>query len=350
MLKSPLTLRYTVLSIAVLLAILAYTVYWFMLAGEIERGINAWAEARRGEGMVVKYDALEVTGFPLRVQPQATNVHIAGPGPHPVWGWQSARLTGNVLPYSLNHIVLSAPQPQEISLQINDGAPETYMLAPQSAFASVALKQGMADRLDVDIRDATLRGGNIKTGALTFERAQLHLRAGEDGAPQGLHNPALFDVSMKLENMDYPGFAGSALGQHLSRMAATASIEGAWPSEKGTAGVRQWRDAGGVAQISAMELDWGPLKLNATGTLALDEKDRLIGSLTSKLAGYEGLIKGLQDAGQLKPDEAAAAKTGLGMIALASGSKNGELSLPMVLQDGEMFVGPLRIAKLKPLF
>ncbi|MSP42993.1 MAG: DUF2125 domain-containing protein [Alphaproteobacteria bacterium] len=350
MLKSSSTLRYAVLSVVVLLAIIAYTVYWFALAGKIERGIAAWAEARRAEGMVVKYDTLEVTGFPLRVQPQAANVHITAPGQHPMWGWRSALLTGNILPYNLNHIVFNAPQPQEISLQINGSPREQYVLAPQSAFASVALKQDMADRLDVDIRDGTLRGGNIKTGALTFERAQLHLRAGADGAPQGLHNPALFDISLKLENMDYPGFAGSALGPHLSHMAATASIEGTWPAEKGAAGVRQWRDAGGVAQIRAMELDWGPLKLKAAGTLALDDKDRMIGSLTSKLAVYEGLIKGLQDAGQLKKDEAGAARIGLGIIAIASGGKDGELSLPLVLQDGEMFVGPLRIAKLKPLF
>jgi hypothetical protein len=349
MLKWPPGMRYALLSMAILLAMIAYTVYWFSLAGQIERNIAQWAEARRADGMVVEYEALQVTGFPLRVQAQVANVHVAAPGQNPVWGWRSPLLTGNVVPYSLNHIVLNAPQPQEIRLQIN-GAEEIYLLTPHSAFASIILKRGKFVRLNVDIKSGAIGGGRLKADGVKFERAQLHLRAGENGEPQGLQNPALFDISVKLENMDYPGFTGSALGPHLTRAAMTATAEGGWPAGTGVAGVREWRDSGGVVQIKALELDWGPLKLNAAGTLALDDKDRLIGAMTAKLAGFEGLIKGLQEARQLSQDEAAAARTGLSVIAMASGSRNGELSLPMVLQDGEMFVGPLRIAKLKPLY
>lgn len=350
MLKWPPWMRYALLSAAILLAMIAYTVYWFSLSGQIERGLARWTEARRAEGMVVEYEALQVTGFPLRVQAQVANVHIAAPGPHPAWTWRSALLTGNVVPYSLNHIVLNAPQPQEIRLQINGGAEENYLFTPQSAFASVILNRGNFTRLNVDLKNGAVTGSRLNTAALNFGRVQLHLRAGENGEPQGLQNPSMFDVSVKMETLDYPGFSGSALGPHLQRLAMTATVEGIWPAGSGVAGVREWRDAGGVVQIKALELDWGPLKLNAAGTLALDEEDRIIGSLTTKLAGYEGLIKGLQDAGQLNPDEASAARTGLGVIAMASGSRNGELSLPMVLQDGEMFVGPLRIAKLQPLY
>lgn len=342
--------RYAALSGIVLITIIAYTAYWFSLAEEIVYGIAKWAEARRGEGMVVEYSALEVTGFPLRVQPQAANVRISGPGADPAWEWRSARLVGNVLPYSLNRIVLSAPEPQDIRLRINGGKPENYMLKPDSAFASLTLKKGRLVRADLDIKGGMVNGGRLQAGPLNIRRAQLHWRMGENGAPQGLQNPVMFDLSAKLENMDYPGFAGSALGSHLTLIAMTAAIEGAWPSGTGIPAIREWRDAGGVAQLKAAEIDWGPLKLKMAGTLALDEKDRPIGSLTGQLSGHEGLIKGLQDAGQLNQDEANAANTGLGLIAMAAGGKNGELNLPLVLQDGEMFIGPLRIAKLKPLY
>lgn len=343
-------LRYIALSGVVVLAVIAYTVYWFILAGEIERGIAQWAEARRAEGMVVEYRSLEVTGYPLRVQPQATDVRMAGPGQHPAWQWQSAILIGNVLPYQINHIVLTAPQPQDISLRINGDALEQYRLAGQRARASLKLKQGKLSRTDVDIEGGALSGGRLKADILSIGRVQLHAKAGENGAAQGLQAPVLFDISMKLENMDYPGFSNSALGAHLTRLALTAGVEGAWSTQSGVNGIRQWRDAGGVAQLKAMEIDWGPLKLKAAGTLALDAQDRLIGSLIAQLLGYEGLIAGLQEAGQLSTDEANAASTGLGIIAMAAGAKDGGLSLPMVLQDGKMFVGPLRIAKLKPLF
>ena len=352
MLKLPPQMRYTALSVIVVLAIIAYTIYWFVLAGQIERGIAKWADARRADGMVVEYNSLEVTGFPLRMQPQATNVRIAGPGQNPGWQWRSTLLTGNVLPYNINHIVLGAPQPQDVSLRINGGALEQYHLEPQRAQASLKLKHGKLARMDLDIEGGTVQGGRFKEATLTLGRVQVHTRDAKNGevATEGLQSPTLFDISLKLENLDYPGFANSALGAHLTRLALTAAVEGVWPTEKGVAGIRQWRDAGGVAQLKAAEIDWGPLKLNAAGTLALDAQDRLIGSLTANLLGYEGLIKGLQGAGQLNKDEARAANTGLGVIAMAAGGKDGELTLPMVLQNGEMFVGPLRIAKLKPLY
>ncbi len=352
MLKLPSYIRYAILSGIVVLAIIAYTAYWFILAGEIERDIAKWTEARRADGLVVEYSALTVTGFPLRVQAQVTNVRLAASGQNPGWQWQSELLTGNVLPYNLNHIVLSTTLPQDISLRINGGELEQYRLEPQRALASLKLKRGKLSRMDLDIEGGTLKGGRFKEGALTLGRVQLHTRDAKNSEveTQSLQSPPLFDVSLKLENLDYPGFAKSALGAHLTRLALTAAIEGAWPAAHGVTGIREWRDAGGVAQIKAAEFDWGPLKLNAAGTLALDAQDRLIGSLTTNLLGYEDLIKGLQDAGQLNKDEARAANTGLGIIAMAAGGKDGELTLPLVLQDGEMFVGPLRIAKLKPLY
>jgi len=345
-------IRYVILSGIVLLAVTAYTIYWFTLADQIEIGIEKWAEARRAEGMVVAYGSLEVTGFPLRMQAQATNVHIAGPGQNPGWQWRSTLLIGNVLPYNINHIVFTAPQPQDISLRINGGALEQYQLEPQRAQASLKLKHGKLARLDLDIEGGMVNGGRFKAGALTLGRIQVHSRDAKNAElpADGLQNPTLFDISLKLENLDYPGFANSALGAHVTQIALTGAIEGVWPAGKGVAGIHQWRDAGGVLQLKAAEIDWGPLKLKAAGTMAMDAQDRLIGSLTAGLMGYEELIKGLQAAGQLNKDEARAANTGLGIIAMAAGGKDGELTLPMVLQDGEMFVGPLRIAKLKPLF
>jgi len=353
-LKHSLTLRYGVLSGLVLLAMLAYSVYWSTLAGRIEAGLAAWAQAQRSDGMLIEYDALEVTGFPLRVQPQISNLRLAAPGPNPAWQWRSDQLIANVTPYNSNHIVLTAPYPQDIGLRINGGALEQYRLAPGKAQASLALKQGRITRIDLDIEGGALSGGRLLSHALGLGRVQLHLREGQKSEANGLQNPTLFEISAKLEKLEYPGFANSALGANLSLFAMTAAVEGFWPEAPGLAGVTQWRDAGGVVQIKAAQIDWGSLKLEAAGTLALDAQNRAIGSLTAKLMQHAQLIKGLQEAGQLTREEASAAGTGLNIIAMVAGEtadgKTGALTLPMVLQNGEMFIGPLRIAKLKPLY
>ena len=50
------------------IAIIGYTAYWFIVAGEIEDRIAEWAEDQRARGIVVEAGAPEVSGYPLQFQ------------------------------------------------------------------------------------------------------------------------------------------------------------------------------------------------------------------------------------------------------------------------------------------
>lgn len=339
-------LRHAALFGALLLAGIAYTIYWFNQAGDVREGIAVWAGQRRAEGYIVEYTALDISGYPLRLQSEARDVRLAGRYGDTDWEWRTKRLTGNVLPYSLKHIVLRAPEPQEISLKnVNDGVLKKYFIAPDLAMASLVLDSGSVSRLAVDFSGGEIHGDAIK-GKITLGRVQLHARQGNDR----IENPPLLELAVEIENTAYAGFSGSALGENLTLMSVNMGVEGAQPAASGAAGIHEWRDAGGIVQVQEFRIDWGPLQLSAAGTTALDAEDRLIGSLTARLHKYEGLISALHAAGQLSDEEQAAASLALGLITTAAGNENGELSLPLVLQDGEMYLGPVRIAKLQPLF
>ena len=337
--------RFAALAGALVTGAVAYSVYWFRLAGEIEHGIARWAEERRVEGVQVEYSNLQVTGFPLRVQAQANDVRLAGGAGDQRWEWKSPQLIGNVLPYRINHIVLSALEPQEITLYQRKAGGEKYWLAPDKALASLVFDAGGLSRLSVDISGGEMNGDPFK-GAVRLGRVQLHGRQGN----HSIENPPLLELALEIDDLAYPGFAGSALGERLYRLALNLSVEGTAPDAWNADGARQWRDAGGIVQVGDIKILWGPLDIRAAGTLALDEQNRLLGSMTARLKGYEGLINGLLNARQVSEEEAEAARLTLGLISKAAGDGNGELSLPLVLQVGAILLGPVRLAKLKPLF
>jgi hypothetical protein len=92
------------------------------------------------------------------------------------------------------------------------------------------------------------------------------------------------------------------------------------------------------------------IELNAKGTLALDRGLRLLGALTAELKGYDKLVDALAMGGFLRASEAAAAKMALGTVGNTDNNGRATISLPVTAQDGRLFLGPVPVAKLKPLF
>ena len=355
--------RYFLLGGAVLVLAAAYSWYWFAMADRIAQGFDEWAAKRRAEGMIVEYSNFAVTGFPLRMQPEAANLHLAAPGAEPAWEWRTPHLIANVLPYNLNHVVLTLQQPQDVTFRVNGGEAQRYQLISASTRASLILSHGKIARAALETREGVLSGGGLTAGPLALEHGQLHARLDmpveETPDPRSPEPPKLMELALELENLTYEGFLKPVLGAKLTRLDFNGVIEGEAPASPGVAGIREWRDAGGIAQITKFNIGWGPLNLSATGTLTLDGQDRLLGSMIAKLRGHEALIQSMQDAGKLDADAASAARLALGIIAMAAGATagnssesqdhKGEFSLPLTLQDGEMQLGPLRLAKLKPL-
>ena len=50
-------------------------------------------------------------------------------------------------------------------------------------------------------------------------------------------------------------------------------------------GLIQWRDKGGTVEVTRLNLDHGPLRLNGEGTFALDRDLQPVGTLTVRVEG-----------------------------------------------------------------
>ena len=113
---------------------------------------------------------------------------------------------------------------------------------------------------------------------------------------------------------------------------------------------RDWMAAGGTLAVSDLKVKWGPLDMKASGEVTLDEKGRPAGRLEAEIADYEGLVSALVKAGRIPRKNEKMALAGLGLISQFQGNKSGRVRVPVVMSEGKLYLGPVPVARLDPVY
>lgn len=322
-----------------------YSVWWLVLADRIEDGIAAWASARRAEGYEVAYESLSVTGFPYRVEVTIRHPALGRPENPVPWRWQGETLVGNVLPYDLDHIVLRARGPHHIAY-----GRERLELVPETARASIVFADEALDRLSAEMTEVTAAGS---APSARIGLVQLHARRAPGGPPGEA------EIALRVEHLRAPALTGTPLGDAVDLLVAQAHLDGA--AERAhraglDAALVAWQPETAGMAIDNLVLDWGPLRVEAAGQLALDAAHRPSGELATRIRGHDRLIDALVASGEMAANDARYAKAALDTLAQAqarASARDGSgppIALPLRLRAGRAYLGPVRIARLGPLF
>lgn len=108
-----------------------------------------------------------------------------------------------------------------------------------------------------------------------------------------------------------------------------------------------WRDGGGVLEIEKLDIDWTPVDMAFEGTLALDERLRLLGAGTADIRGLTDMIDRLVDRGDIQRSEATVTKLALALLTRPA-KDGGEpvVRLPLTAQKGMLRAGPFVLGRL----
>ena len=108
----------------------------------------------------------------------------------------------------------------------------------------------------------------------------------------------------------------------------------------------RWRNDGGSLDVNSFFLKWGSVKIQANGTLALDQNLQPIGAFTIQIINAVKLLKSLEKSGALSKTNSI-----LFRVALASLTRknNGTIKqitdIPITLQNGQINIGPISLLK-----
>ena len=203
---------------------------------------------------------------------------------------------------------------------------------------------GAITALDLALSDATLTADRL-AGPLQAKRFELHERKnhGETKArPKGSIDLAFGGTDILL-----PPDPNLTLGRQLADVVVQVTLPPPLPQSLKT--MAAWRDDGGTVELDRLKLDWGPLDVQGSGTLALDREMRPLAALTADIRGFGPALDAIAAAGRIKPGNVALAKAVLN--ALATTDKQGDRSIrvPVTAQNGKLFVGPVKLLTLAPL-
>ena len=283
----------------------AYGFYWRYVAGRLAAGLSAWTEAERLAGRDIAYSFAGVTGFPFAFRGEFRDVRL-GLTLDPAFGVVStAMLRVELNPWRLDHVAFSAP-----------------------ALVTLRLPQG-------DFTAAGMSGAVDLPPKIPIDHTHLQLGFALDFSSVGLP----------------PGRVALTEGP-IEALGLTAKIMGPLVLQPDIAtGLDAWRKAGGTMEIERFLFAQAPLRLEGSGTLALDAGLQPVGAASIRAEGLGRSLDLLAAEGRLEAGPANAAS--LAVKALER-PQDGPQEAPVAqfglsLQDGSWWLGPLRLAP-APIF
>lgn len=311
-----------------------YTLYWFHVAGNLRKGIGAFADMRRAQGWEMSYGTLDVGGFPLRVTVTASEPMVKRPDG---WSWRGAPLTATLAVYHPTQARIAAPGRHEVTAA--GMPPATLTAAAADGLVEFDLAgHVVGGTLAMTGIDATTGGAPVRLDGVQASGRILDIADPDYTTPT-------FEFALDAQGIDLPPAPELVLGRKLAALALHGRVMGVIAPGPLPEALAEWRDDGGTIELDRIAVMWEPLRLEATGTMALDAQLQPEAALSGTIKGFDETLDAMAGSGVIHPREAAIAKLVLGLMAQPKdGTKT--LTVPLTVQEGQLYAGPVTLMRL----
>lgn len=321
--------RYWVIIVAIpLLLVAAEAAYWWIAAQQLRTGYAAWRESQAAQGWDIASGPVSIGGWPRAAKLTLPNLTL--------------RHGGSTIPGDLNlasaGVILSVPlfSPTSLHLDLNGpmhvrtGSTPDVVVTGEQVSASVPLQQN--DPPSIELHASGLRV-DAASGAWHLTCGLLNAQAEMAAVSADQSQPAATFV-ISSEAIALPSGVKWPLGPNISSLSVDGSLNGPMPETRNIrAWAEAWRDGGGSLEIKHLVMGWGPLGLNASATLALDDQLQPMGSGGGRIVGYADTLDRMAAAGVLTKSAATAAKAVLSLMAGTSDTDApSSVDVPLTLQ------------------
>jgi hypothetical protein len=384
--------RLFIMPVLVLIAALAWSGFWFFAASEVEIAADAWRAREAKSGRVYDCARRTVAGFPFRLEVRCDGASVSLKSQTAEQAATQAPITaelGQILVvaqvYDPKLLIAEFTAPATIS---DRGQQPSMVVNWSKARASVVGLPAVPQRASIVFDDPEINrfNGSLQAPLARAKHVELHGRLVE-GSP--LDHPVIETV-LKIEGGSlqelHPLLAQPFDADVRTMLSGLKDFSPKpWPAR-----FREIQAAGGHVEIVQSRVAQGELISVAAGTLGLTANGRLDGELQMTVAGIEKVIPALgiekmldegvpqatldrvapgvktQDVNSLLGalDRAipglgkvvkqnanvgvAAGINALGKEAVLEGRK--ARAFPLRFVDGTVFLGPLKVGQIPPLF
>lgn len=324
-----------IVSLAVLVVLGAATVAWYVATRNLMQGFADWQASLRQAGWQVEAGKPEAGGWPFAATATIPALAVSDRGRMVPGGmdWRAANLRLRIYAWHPRTLVASLYGKQSLGL----GAISSGYTADSMVIAIPLDSATPAQSADVTVEKLRVGRGGLES---------LHALLNVD--PSAGSAGSTMTLSADARAITLAGEAARPLGSQISRLHLEAASTGTLSAGQDARAVAAaWRTSGGALQIRDLRLNWGPLDLTASGTLALDENLQLQGEGTAHAVGYADTLDALATHAVLTRAAATAAKAVLSL--LASYPANGgapSVDVPLTLKNGILAMHQVPLARL----
>lgn len=317
---------------------------WLWSAGALESALAEWQAQQRQRGIEVAFAGPEIAGFPTGLSARFGEPRAVG---ERGWRWNGPEVTGAARVWSPFTIETLFPGRHRLGVIPAPDAPEVEIEADAArASARATLRRnGTLEQADVEIGDLRILAptGEPITAALLSGRFEPLAERGEDGL-------ARIALAARGERISLPERLALPLGRDLELASLDAVLIGEIPPGAPRDALARWRETGGQLDVQALSLIWGPMRLEAEGSASLDEAFRPIGAFTARVHGLIETIDALARAGVIPSGQALAVRIAVLALGGSSGEGGGaDLEVPITLQEGRLYLGPVPLLPISPV-
>ncbi|HRK24116.1 MAG TPA: DUF2125 domain-containing protein [Beijerinckiaceae bacterium] len=321
------------------LACLGWAGFWFFAKSRALDVMDAWLarEARLGREWTCPQRT--AGGFPFRFEVSCTGPTFASAEPGRAGKGSLGALTVTARVVDPRQVIAAATGPLKWTSEVGDSVEITF----DGARASYRGSGSALEELSIDLANPlfTYTAPGLFTEKAAAGRAEFHMRRapGEEAATD------LVLIASAIKSALADQLTGeTANGRIDLRTRLTKLLPS--PPRNWRETLELWRVAGGEARVEKLALAKGPIVIEATGALRLDETRRLDGEITGSAQGLPQILQAFGLGGN-----------GGGLLgSLLSGGRPQQAqpakALPFALRfaEGRLFIGPIPGPRLRPLF
>ncbi len=326
----------TFVSVPVFLICGGWSVYWVGMSEFVRNSIEDWVERTNQNGLQMQYEKLAVSGYPFWFDIRLENITLLLQRSIK-WGYRSPLIIARFRPW----------QPSKVFLDLR-GQHELDALGPVQ-FAAQALTSviQMDDRgsSSVIIDGQGMNANLYRHGTLSVKNMALKISWNEGVGLDEDADPTLrMDIHLNLLNV--PKAWALPLSNEVSTFHLAVRLEGLITPSAKVDGIAEWRDNGGILEITGIQVRYGPLQLDGNGTFALDGNLQPIGALTMRIEGFMETLDILAQQRVIGMGQATAIKLMLAALTGRSHGDAGHLEVPLTIQDGHLKLQSMDLMKI----
>lgn len=336
-------------SLVLLLLLAGLGAFWTYAAWRTGVSVDAWLAREARLGRQWSCPDRRIGGFPFRLELSCDKPGFTGRAAGRALTGELGRVHAVAQIQDPNHVIVEAEGP----LVVSDDAGGRLSLDWELLHGSVQNQPGAPlGQLAVEATKPKLSlvGFGQPDLQAAGDLVDFHMRR-TPGRPA---EENAYDIASRGVQIKLPPADRLLRDEAPIDMDAVATVTQAEPltGAPPVAELERWRLAGGKVQFGKVMLSKGTKRLDATGVVALDELHRPQGRLDVSVAGLDDIMQqfGLSPRAANIGGLIAGVLGGGAPRAPAPDAPAGGVVLPLRLDGGKAFLGPLPVALLMPLY